>query len=361
MKLRLAILLCLTLGLWTCKKDLGTPEPSPDPVFTVGYQIDGVSYSLTAGLQTTYLFTKAELGQDNVWQLSGSFADAACPAANCPGSLRFYWRNNAKGSDFDSTLAIGNFPLFHSDSTVFTFQTTLSLNEGSGTPTEVVWKIGDSLILVGKEQKYLSNGAPFQISTEVFDLSGYRVRSSQLFVPGENMFCTRCTLDAKLDTLLTLSAAPLAPGAHTFKWNSGETKETIRVPFIPDETYSVTITNVDAGCTSMISLDHLPDTFLEIHSGFANAVAVPLTAALPGGPIIEWIDGQGTVWRSDRVGQQPFPANYFQIMEIDDYLKNENGLPTKKLRIAWNCMLYNEAGESQKMSGEGVIALGWPE
>lgn len=357
MKLRLAIFLCFTLGLWACKEDLGSPEPSPDPVFMVGYQIDGATYSQTAGLQTTYLFTRAELGQDNVWNLSGSFADATCPDADCPGSLTFYWRNNAAGNDFDSTWAIGSFPMYYGTPGLPAFKTNLSLDQGSGTPTEVIWTINDSSILVGKEQMYLNDGSTIRISTEVLDASGYRFLNSQSFLPAENTFCTRCTLRAELDTnLLNLRVIPLGPGTYTYKWYTGEITESVWVPFDPDETYSVTITNTSSGCTTTAAFDHLPASFPVIESGFVNAAAIRI---IPGGPIIEWIDTQGIAWRSDRVGQQPFPANFFQILELEDYLDNENGLPTKKLRIAWKCLLHNEAGESRAVSGEGVIGVGW--
>lgn len=76
----------------------------------VAYEIDSATYSLTAGLQTTYMFTRAELGQDEVWELSGSFADAACSGCRLPGSLTFYWRNNDTGNDFDSTWYTESFP-----------------------------------------------------------------------------------------------------------------------------------------------------------------------------------------------------------------------------------------------------------
>lgn len=361
MKLRLAIFLCFTLGLWTCKKDLGSPEPSPDPVFMVGYQIDGTSYSLTAGLQTTYLFTRAELGQDNVWQLSGSFADAGCPEADCPGSLSFYWRNNSTGNNFDSTWTTREFPFYFPDPGVFTYENNLSLNTGSGVPAEIIWTINDSLILLGKEQTYLNDGAPVRIVTEVIDTSGYRVRSEQFFLPGENSFCARCSLNVDIDSMVTLDVIPLGPGNYTFKWKSGDTTKTIQAPYVSNETYAVTVTNTTSGCTATIAIDHLPSAFGTIKSGHPDAVSTPIDGQFAGGPIIEWIDPQGVVWRSDRAGQQPFPANHFQIIEIEDYLNNENGLPTKKLRVAWNGVLYNEKGEARKMSGEGVVAMGWPE
>jgi len=349
---------CCVFLLWTCSKaDIG-PEPSPNPVFMVDYQIDSATYSLTAGLQTTYMFTRAELGQDNIWELSGSFADATCPDADCPGSLTFYWRNNDTGNDFDSTWAIGSFPIYYSTPGLPTFQTNLTLDQGSSTPAEVIWTINDSVLLMGKEQVYGNDGSTIRISTEVLDSSGYRFRSSQSFLPAENTFCTRSALRAELDSsMLNLRVTPLGTGSFTFLWNSGETTQSIRVPFNPVDTYSVTVTNTAGGCTAMAAFDQLPAFFSVIESGFVNAAAVRV---IPGGPIIEWIDPQGDAWRSDRIAQQPFPVNFFQILELEDYLENENGLPTRKLRVAWSCRVYNEAGASRGMSGEGVIGMGWP-
>jgi len=326
----------------------------------VEYQIDSATYSLTAGLQTTYMFTRAELGQDEIWELSGSFADATCPDADCPGSLTFYWRNNDTGNDFDSTWYTGEFPMYFKASDLISFQTHLGLEFNVENPTEVSWFINDSLYSSGKELTYLSNGEPFQVSVEILDSTGYVTKSSQLFLPEENMFCTRCIISAQVDTAFNLFVLPLSPGAHTFKWHTGDTTQFITVPLDPAETYSVTVTNTAGGCTASTSLSQLPTSFFLIRSANVEAVAMPFNPSLAGGPIVEWIDPQGIAWSSDRIAQQPFPANFFQILELEDYLENENGLSTRKLRVAWRCRVYNEAGASRTMSGEGVIGMGWP-
>lgn len=360
MKIRLYILLALTLVHWTCAKlDNTGPEPSPDPVFMVGFRVDGAQYSLTAGLQETYMFTRAEQGDDEVWRFSGSFADAGCPALDCPGTLTFIWRNFAPGNNFDSTWATGTFPLYHPAGSPY--QTDLTLLPGTGTFTEVVWNIGDTLQLTGAQQSFLSDGDQVQISTQALFQDGHFSQSSQWYYPVESRFCTRCSLLARQDStlFLTLTAIPLEPGPHTFLWHTGETTSTILANYDPLQTYAVTITPAGGGCTASAALGGLPSKFSTINSALAAANS-RLTAPAPG-PVIEWIDPQGNAWRSDRFGPQAFPANFFEVLEVADYLKNENGLPTKKLRVAWNCRVYNESGDSKEISGEGMIGLGWRE
>lgn len=360
MKIRLYLLLALAFVQWTCLKEGLNPGPSNDPVFMVDFRVDGTAYSLTAGLQTTYMFTRAERGNDEVWQFSGSFADAGCPSLDCPGTLTFIWRNFAPGNNFDSTWVTGNLPLYFPGNPVF--ETDLTLYPGGGGFPEVFWLINDSLQLSGQEQTFQSSGDFVRIGAEAYYADGHFSQSSQQYLPVENLFCARGILRAERDItspVLTLTAIPLQPGLHTFQWHTGETTPSVQLDYDSLLTYAVTITPAGGGCSASAALGLLPSGFSVIYSDTINATTRPVAAGP--GPIVQWIDPQGNAWRSDRLGPQAFPAYFFQVLEIDDYLKNENGLPTKKLRVAWNCRVYNESGDSKEISGEGVIGLGWRE
>lgn len=64
------------------------------PVFSISMEIDSnTNTALTAGKDGRYLFTRVERGADDVLVMSGALADASCPEGNCPGSIKFVFRN----------------------------------------------------------------------------------------------------------------------------------------------------------------------------------------------------------------------------------------------------------------------------
>ncbi|MCB0533621.1 MAG: hypothetical protein H6574_11540 [Lewinellaceae bacterium] len=356
-----SLLLCLLFLFQSCKKDL-PPPVAEDPVFQVDYKLNNQLASHTAGLNDVYLFTNTEKGSDEVWQFSGSFADATCPAADCPGTLTFILRNYTQEAVFDSTWNPGLFPMYQPstfDSLVF--QATLSYPAGDSVSSEVYWVLDNQTGLDGSSVVYETKNLTMDVRQFAQFSNGLSVQTQQLLFTAENQFCQRTAMQTERDSsgLITLKALPEpASGNYQFAWSTGDTASSFQTDWLAGATYTVTVSKIGGGCTATVSMGNLPDSALVYNSGLVEANVIPVDAK-PIGPIIEWIDELGLHWRSDW-GLQPFPANYFELLEVLDYDKNENGLPTKKLRIRWNCRMYNDAGESIPMEGSGVVAVGWP-
>ncbi len=76
-----------------------TKSDAPDnivevPVFNVRIDsVNGDTTRMTAGQNGVYLFTNVKRGSDSVLVMSGAFADSDCPAGDCPGSVKFEFRN----------------------------------------------------------------------------------------------------------------------------------------------------------------------------------------------------------------------------------------------------------------------------
>lgn len=102
----------LVLFFFACKREVVDPiEGFTDPVFFVDYRVGNVQDTLhvIAGVEKVYHFTAFEPGDYIV--CTGAFAKADCPEANCPGSLKFKFRNNTTGNIVDKTIfETGNHP-----------------------------------------------------------------------------------------------------------------------------------------------------------------------------------------------------------------------------------------------------------
>ena len=81
--------------IWSACTKSEFPDMSfESPVFSVSIESDSLStVDMTAGKNGVYLFTQVKRGLDEVLVMSGSFADSNCPTGDCPGSLRFEFRN----------------------------------------------------------------------------------------------------------------------------------------------------------------------------------------------------------------------------------------------------------------------------
>lgn len=81
--------------LWSaCSKPEVPVGGFETPIFWLSFGVDSLVSSKTAGVDGTYLFTSVDRGADGVLVMSGAFTDADCPNGNCPGSIRFEFRND---------------------------------------------------------------------------------------------------------------------------------------------------------------------------------------------------------------------------------------------------------------------------
>lgn len=102
--------ICLWLAACTSVEP-PPPGGSQDPVFWADYSTDSFSNGLVAGKNGIYLFTRAEI-VDNVLLMSGAFSGVTCPEGNCPGSLKFEFRNtdSVPFVEFPSEIFGPNYP-----------------------------------------------------------------------------------------------------------------------------------------------------------------------------------------------------------------------------------------------------------
>ncbi len=75
---------------------------------------------------------------------------------------------------------------------------------------------------------------------------------------------------------------------------------------------------------------------------------------------IQYTDREGNTYRSDILDQNG--EGLFEVLDIQDYDINENGDPTKKLEINFNCILQNpENGEIIAFNNaHGFIGIAYP-
>jgi PKD repeat protein len=73
--------------------------------------------------------------------------------------------------------------------------------------------------------------------------------------------------------------------------------------------------------------------------------------------IISWTDANGVVYTSNST-KQPSTSN-FSVLSVEDYDQNEQGQKTKKLRVKFNCTVFNGFKNVSIDNAEAVISVAY--
>lgn len=352
-------LIAVVLWWGACKKAELPPTFFEDPVFMVEYSLDTTGQPITAGVDDVYLFTDFEEGDFVV--CSGSFAKTDCPNADCPGSLTFRFRSPMTDVfSPDTVFRTGSFFFDGTGSAADTiYLTTFSVVPGSGYDS-FSWDIDSAFAGTGASLvQVFQENVPKVVRLTAQKQSGLTstiFRTVSLTSPGA--LNPIVGIDIQSDSVLyTLTAEVSGTPVSQFFWNTGDTTQEI-LQFSLAPAYSI-IAEDSAGNRAEARLQQLTPAEVPVSTaGFTYTVQPFVLPAQPGEVSIQWIDSQGISWRSD-LSTQP-PDATFQVFESEPYEKNERGQVTRKMRVAFDCLLFNDAGESLPFSGSGVIAVAHP-
>ncbi|MBV6439811.1 MAG: hypothetical protein DYG98_18470 [Haliscomenobacteraceae bacterium CHB4] len=353
------ILIAVTLWCGACKKAELPPTFFEDPVFMALIYVDTPGQSIKAGVNNVYLFTDFEEGDFTV--CSGSFAETDCPNADCPGSLTFLFRSLMTDPFSPDTV-------FHTGSFLYdgpggaadtVYLTTFNVVPGSGY-NSFSWAVDSAFAGTGTSlvQQFQEN-VPKVVRLAAQKQSGLTstvFRTVSLTNPGA--LNPVVGIDIQSDSLTyTLTAEVSGTPVSQFFWNTGDTTQEI-FEFNLAQAYSIIVEDT-SGNRAQARLQQLtPDEVPVSTAGFTYTVQPLVFPTQPGEVSIQWIDPQGTIWRSDLNAQ--LPGATFEVLESEPYEKNERGQATRKMRVAFNCLLFNDAGESLPFNGNGVIAVAHP-
>lgn len=365
--------LLLFVLLWSaCSKDTLPPDGSEEPVFVAQFQVEADAYSYSAGKDSLYLFTNHKYVPDavNVVICTGAFALSDCPGAYCPGSLTFEFRNTMDGAVVspDTSFAAGNRSFFYTDPPTgdtlrrITFSTPDTIDYFS-----FQWVIDGGAPATGKSViKEYTNTNPHTVTLRAFRNGALGSVVSRTIVPDtvDNTYpaVSITVSDSAMGGPYLLFANTLGTPVESFTWNTGDTAQQIIASQL-NTSYAVSVKNA-AGDTAYAQI--APISAITPSSNSANFdfrvdnILPPADPLQLGSVLIRWVDENDTVWESFR-GAQPV-SSYFEILSSENYELNENGQKTRKMEVAFSCLLFNanNHSESRPINGTAVIAVAYP-
>ncbi|RMG85384.1 MAG: hypothetical protein D6714_06055, partial [Bacteroidetes bacterium] len=212
-------------------------------------------------------------------------------------------------------------------------------------------------------------GQPFEVelrlsSTQVAGCESYQSQNIQF--QNQNKSC-RATIEMTNDsTGQFLTAVPAGEPPYLYFWNTNDTSQTI--PVLPGiEEY--TLVFIDAnGCKANAGVRVAGDEFcaadfiaeLKVAQDTVTEWEVVDNPFEFSKVILEYRTDDGRFFSSEW-GPQPGNA-FFETLSVEPYGPSQAGFPTKKMRIRFACTLYDDSGETLRLTnGEGVIGVAFPE
>ncbi len=359
----------LSALLWSaCQKTPLPPDVTEPTVFSVK-SLDSIS-TLTAGLKEVYLYTDFGRDTNEVLVFSGTFARVGCqPVEVCPGSVRFEFRNVNEGSEVLPGEA------FHEGE----FEYAAGSGGQVGTIYRTTFTATDTAAFQGYIWHFnLTDTASGNVVVRDFlNLKPVAVELTSLVPKTEvQSALVRRTIDMQNSEAFPSVQIGLVPDSLfvekviqaittgspvvDYSW-SPDTSITAPQYFESkfDDQYAVTVTDVSGFTASARATGtaNLNKPFLTPNFVYSVQTIIIGDQFQLGRVAIQWVDQQGVVWRSDQ-GKQNADAQFI-VTSTEPYEQNEKGQNTRKMSVAFRCILYSKGGEIQDFEGTGVIAVAY--
>ncbi len=370
-----SLLAAIIMVIGCQKEDLPDPVHGT-PVFSAKLEFgNGVTKSWEAGVDSFYMFTSHEKDQNDVLSFIGKMERENC-GSDCRETLTIIIRDISNPSGIPINLdpfSLDSYPYYNNslEDTILVFDTAFIY--------EVNLSIDSSVVPLNSDTFYewVESGNSFdtfpstainfgQVTSNDVTLRVTDLSSGDSCVSWQTQFiqispADRCAvrIEPKYNNDFVLESLEAIPSTlsvtYTLDWSTGSSENFLDGQFEPLIPYSVTLTD-GQGCQSVAGF---------VWSGLTTPTANPGCSAhfdyevsQVAGPIdtieipipvdsfqfsavtIIYVDEAGTEYRSDRQKQDQ-GAN-FSILNFEDYDENENGQPTKKLDLQFDCNLWDE-------------------
>ncbi len=366
------------LILASCTKD-DPRENTLTPIFYAEGLADGTEFSWKAGENSLYMHSDYASDSLSVFSFQGMLAPTDCETGDCPKSLHVAIRDvktSAAPSETDPTTALepGNLLVRNLTDTALTgYRVNLSAGEfNNGYQYNYSWTTSTGLTSTERNPSFVfpaSTTGAVNVCLSVEKTDGSCVSDICYDIYPAN----ECDVDfhySIVDNVCYLYAQPSGNNMpYDFQWEVGHSQDPLSAQ-VKYEINALTaytevcLTATDAdGCVAQKCKNVIinPD-FVACASNFNHTKEAEY--ALSNEDLREvtivWFNENGERFSSEN-GIQP-DETFFTILETEEHTANRQNLPTSKVRITFNCMLYSEDGSQQIWfeNVDAVVAIAHP-
>lgn len=354
-----------------CKKKEETDPykyQEEEPVFSCGGNFNSLPYTIQAGVDSYYMFTSYFQDTLNLYSFIGTLKKVNCQ--NCT-EITFQINDNQysipTGPSNINSLSPGNYKYWTDNTgTINNLELeVISVPMTDSIVKSVQWDFGDghTSTLYSPTHTYDSVGN-YTVSQTIQYLSGCEDKIS---FPFNSDYTNYCITDIESHVISGDSIYFEAWNdslTHTYSWKFGDgtTANTRSVVhrYSKSGIYTVTLETTDtkSGCKATKVMRIKTPSFTQgcIANYVYNLdiVSEPSKTSII---TIKWKDSKGVVYSTANVTQ---PADsYFFITSVEEYMRNENQLRTKKINANFKCYL-TDGLNMVPLSGSATFAVACP-
>lgn len=370
MKIRLLIFLLFTLVLNSCnKKALPPKDDETLPVFYFKGNVGGLPLAIDAGVNAYYMKSSYYQDSNSVYVFKGELKQKDC-SNNCSYGVTVLindYKVSPSGSmHIDSSLALTSYqyndgniePMFYvgnfapRQTNLQNASFTWMFSDGSS------WNYPTCTKTLKSNKTYTCS---LQENTQMFG----SIDHSNVFHIGNpvqtNIIATRLTPLNVYSYKFIASNLPVGTAPFTYFWEFGDgntsTQPLTFHEYLSTNYYTTKLTLVDANMDTCVSYYQVPavDGLFGEANYSAYFTPVPNPKALSAVTILI-TDANGLVYSSGLLNQ--VKSNHFQIVSVENYSAPDNNTQLfKKIKIKFNCTVYNGTNALEIKDAECVIAV----
>ena len=369
--------------LSSCRKNDPQPvDPSTTPPSDLGFSglISGVPVDISVGENGYYVEPTFRIDNNNIVDYTTLLKSESCTTSNCENSLTITMRGNAilsaNNYSIDSSIWTGFHPYSVPTGAAVSYNQTFigSLINGKG--DDYTWDFGDGSPIVSGKNATVNHVYPtpgiYNVTLTTKDSSQCSSSISNQISVGPTYYNSGLSINAYVDINndFTVNFTPTFSYSSftslNYSWDFGDgTKATTPNPshtYASPGTYLVKLTIDDGSGHTYTNNKHIAvkDT-ISCSSNFtapsANGISNPLNLSTIE---VEWTDYRGVKWTSSN-DLQLVQNSAFEIISVEEYLTTPNGDKTKKIKVKFNCAIYNDNNAAINIeNATAVIAIAYP-
>jgi hypothetical protein len=355
----------LLLGFLGCEKKRYPDNITENgTIFFFEGIVDGVKKKISAGIDNYYMYA-SYIDNGGILQFNADLKRTDCE--NCSG-IRLLLNDShlsSPGSGLsDSSLKVKSYAYARENSKDYDVKFQPFFNRSA---KSYHWDFGDGVVSSESAplHKYNAPGK-YNVCLTIESTTGCYSQICNEIDLSETPFRTQITAQQiSANTILFSHDSLMGKAPFRYYWSFGDgsvsTDPSVLHPYAVNGSYPVILMVTDADGNT-ITCHYNTLTGNDASSCAANfrlgtVSSVPSSSFLEAD--IKWRDEQGREYHSSKVDQPS--DSFFEVIKVEEFERNENNEPTKKLTVTFNCVVSDGTRNIKIQDATAVISVAYPQ
>lgn len=370
------LIVLLPLVFLSCKKKEFPDNVTEPAKFYFKATINGEEVSYAAGQNNYYMYSGFTQDSMNLYHFTAELKNKDCGSSNvCSNSIRFEISDDTVStfngtSHINNSIKPGNY-VYANNATATTTISGYAVSFRSLFNKQAFgysWDFGDGNVSNLANPTHTFNfGGIYNTCVNVTDSSGESSICNKIKVTTATNICQTIILIGAVNfNTINFSQYTTGTGPFNYNWDFGDGFYSTQAS--PAHTYSTTglylvklrvkdALNHSASFNYFINTQYSNQAAPNFSVTSVNPIYTTVVPNLFSRVKIIYTDASGVQYTS-KINQQPASSN-FTIESVENYETNQQGNQTKKIKVKFNCEVYNGSVKKQITNAEAIFAVSY--